>query len=309
MLSSSSPIFRPKTSPIGPRPLGRPGQFVDTITKDSRSKKRKKKDEYLKPNIEGFISSPPRPGKLVSNTDRGHHQLPSQPSLDHGLNPFAIVFHPKNNSKSKTPSLSGESGVELISSNQQRLHAAEVYSSHPIQSPDFRVARSETHAMIEQDIHHLRQWSNLFQMHSSAFPEYNQQYRSYSQIEPSFQQHPNLLPLHQHQALLQIQQQQQQQRQAYYQGQFAMTRLSGDFSTGHTPPATNFSAPFLVQQRSNHDTPRHYAQGPQSQPMSSHGSSLPYFQFSSSGSSESSTSTPYSAPPELVGLHKTPLSL
>lgn len=236
---------------------------------------------------------------MASQVRSHHHQSSPRFSLDSGLNPLATSFRPVNPSQPDTgiPASDPVSEQMVMPPNLNRHHSAGLSMSQPFYASNMQVVQSETHAGINRDM----QWASLVHVQSLALPEY-QQHQTFFQPQPSFQQqqHPQLLALHQHQALLHAQQ--QHQRQVYYQNQanlLAMARTREGISPPMALSAANFSTPMDVQPRIDQIQSHYYRREPQSQPMEPYVPLQTRLNWSGSGSSESSISTPHSLPAEL----------
>jgi hypothetical protein len=279
--------IRPKLSPTGPRPLEKPAECVSGA-KASRWRKKKNREELFSLNDGDVGLSPDAP----ANAEWGRQQFTPQLFPNHGLNPLATSFRPTNDSIVRARSLPGgptSKQTVAIPPNFQRPHSNGGYSSNLLHTPSMGAIQAENLASIEQDIHHLRQWSSLFQQ-SFAFPEYHN-YQNHSQPLLNMQQQQLLL--HQH----------QYQPQPQYQHQvnpFNMAPSREGFGNMHNLPSNTFVAPRFAPHGADRRLPVYYGQDHRSQPMDPRRSSLPQLHFS--GSSDSSTSTPVSILADLVSL-------
>jgi hypothetical protein len=288
-------IMRPKLSPTGPRPLEKPAEWVSGA-KASRWRKKKNREELFSLS-DGDVGLSPVSLDAPANVYLGRQQSTPQLFPNHGLNPLATSFRPTNDSVARTRSLPGaptSKQTVAIPPNFQRPHSNDGYPPNLLHTPNMG---AETLASIEQDIHHLRQWSSLFQQ-SFAFPEY-QNYQNHSQPQSNMQQQQILLHQHQH----------QYQPQPQYQHQvnpFNMAHSREGFGNMHVLPSTTFAAPRFAPHGGDQRLPAYYGQGHRSLPMDPRHSSLPQLHFSGNGgSSDSSTSTPASILADLVSLPMT----
>ena len=286
-----SPIARPRASPAGPRPLQRSTESCDSGAKASRWRKKKKREEMFTMMGSGSshdLGSSSRTDRLV-NQDWSHPQ-PATRQLppDHGLNPFAASFRPAADFIIKARSMplasASQHPVDNLS-NFRRDHSSNVYSANAPHLPSPAVIQAEALASIGQDIHHLRQWSSLFQIQSFTFPEYqNHHYQSQPQI---FFQRPQVLSHHV---------QNNGSNMVPSREAFATPQMLQSIAV----------APRFAPHAMHEQPPAYYGHGNQSQPMDSRRSSLPQLQMSyNSGGSESTTSTPASLLADLVSLRKT----
>jgi len=283
LLSPSSSMIRPKSSPSGPRPRGN-SMSSEGTTKSAKRRRRRRSsifspsDDYVEPVADGQY--------LHSSLEAPLPVIPSSGQFDllgHGLNPLAASFEPGGQLKPRALSLPDGTitnvDEQISSITRRHVYDSNNYHHDPIQPhpvipfPNMNAGPYQNVAHIQQDLPHLRQWSSLFRNEPFTLAE----------------QRDHLIRFQ----MIQYEQQRQQQ-------QFAACTLSQPRDGFGTVQGLSFPFP-LVQNQQGHSPQGFFAQDPFGMQFDSRRSSYTRNSISSGSS--------YEQPMPLVTPSLAPVSL